>query len=187
MSQASVFSAIETYARAVGSTLAPDWDAPLAQFDLGDDDEALELVRVQLRWDRPDQVTSRPQPGQFPLLVHDPQRGWMVARQWISETELALIDDPAPLVWDEGQSYFSLHIPDPLHAAAGPNVGQPRAIGVFAKAIKRRSRVLVVAGVATVFANLLTLATSLYAMQLYDRVIPLASFETLFVLTVGVV
>ena len=147
MSQASVFSAIETYARAVGSTLAPDWDAPLAQFDLGDDDEALELVRVQLRWDRPDQVTSRPQPGQFPLLVHDPQRGWMVARQWISETELALIDDPAPLVWDEGQSYFSLHIPDPLHAAAGPNVGQLRAIGVFAKAIKRRSRVLVVAGV----------------------------------------
>jgi ATP-binding cassette subfamily C protein LapB len=44
----------------------------------------------------------------------------------------------------------------------------------------------VLAGLATVFANILALAISLYAMQLYDRVIPLASFETLIVLTLGV-
>ena len=186
MSQASVFSAIETYARAVGSTLPPNWDAPFAQFDLADDDQAIEFIRTQLAWDRADHITSRPQPGQFPLLVHDAQRGWMVARQWISENELALIGDAVPLVWDEAQSYFALHIPDPLHASGPAQGNPPRAIGVFANAIKRRGRVLVVAGVATVFANLLTLATSLYAMQLYDRVIPLASFETLFVLTVGV-
>lgn len=62
-----------------------------------------------------------------------------------------------------------------------------KAVSVFWRAIGRRKQALVMAGLATLFANLLTLAVSLYAMQLYDRVIPLASFETLFVLTVGVV
>jgi ATP-binding cassette subfamily C protein LapB len=50
----------------------------------------------------------------------------------------------------------------------------------------RRRRTLGVAALATVVANILTLATSLYSMQLFDRVIPLGSFSTLWVLTIGV-
>ena len=45
---------------------------------------------------------------------------------------------------------------------------------------------LLTATLATVVANILTLATSLYSMQLFDRVIPLGSFSTLWVLTIGV-
>ncbi len=180
MSYASIFKALEIYARERRATLPPDWHADLEESELPDGAPALESVRQALSWEAPAQISGRPQPDQFPLLLHDPEIGWRVARQWISEDTLALIGDSTPLVWSEAQSLFSLSVPDPLEE------GEVSAFGVFSRAIRRRGRVLIVAGVATVFANLLTLATSLYAMQLYDRVIPLASFETLIVLTVGV-
>jgi ATP-binding cassette subfamily C protein LapB len=41
--------------------------------------------------------------------------------------------------------------------------------------------------VATVFIGFLALATSLYSMQVYDRVIPTRGHETLIVLTLGVI
>jgi len=180
MALSDILPALEIYARARRSMLAPQWDAELRDSDLGEGTEALETVRKHLDWDRPQIVSSRPQPDEFPLLVHDPERGWLVALQWIAEDRLALVGGSETLGWDEGQTYYALTIPDPLRE------DDVSAFGIFAGAIKKRSRVLVIAGLATVFANILTLATSLYAMQLYDRVIPLASFETLFVLTSGV-
>ncbi|MDJ0979112.1 MAG: ATP-binding cassette domain-containing protein [Erythrobacter sp.] len=181
MAPCDLTTAVETYARARDVTLPPAWSADLGECDWPAGVDALETLRTAMSWDAPMQVEGRPQPDQLPLLLHDPDRGWLVARQWIGENELAVIGEAQPLSWSESQSGFALTIPDPLRE------GEPSAFGVFAKAIKRRSRVLIVAGLATVFANILTLATSLYAMQLYDRVIPLASFETLIVLTVGVV
>lgn len=41
--------------------------------------------------------------------------------------------------------------------------------------------------VATVVLNIITLATSLYTMQIYDRVVPRAGYSTLWVLTLGVI
>lgn len=46
-------------------------------------------------------------------------------------------------------------------------------------------RWIVYAGLVAVFGNLLALATSLYSMQVYDRVIPTQGISTLIVLTVG--
>lgn len=180
MADTDILSALERYARAMRSTLAPQWDADLRDQPLGEGIDALETVRTEMGWDPPAVIGERPQPDEFPLLVNDPAKGWLVALQWIAEDRLALVGGSDTLEWTGEQTFFKLAIPDPLRSE------EVSAFSIFAKAIKRRSRVLVIAGLATVFANILTLATSLYAMQLYDRVIPLASFETLFVLTAGV-
>ncbi|WP_337661336.1 ATP-binding cassette domain-containing protein [Erythrobacter sp. Alg231-14] len=179
-----ILEALERYARARRTTLPPHWDADiraaLADRYLPEDATALEAVRTELEWEPPTQIGGRPRADELPLLVHDPDQGWVVALQWVGEDELALLGHAQPLVWTEEQTFFMVSVPDPLRRDG------VSAFGVFSSAIKRRSRVLVIAAIATVFANILTLATSLYAMQLYDRVIPLASFETLFVLTAGV-
>ncbi len=62
----------------------------------------------------------------------------------------------------------------------------PRALGLVGRALLARKRVFLEAVVATALCNLLTLGTSLYSMQVYDRVIPNQGFQTLWVLTVGV-
>ncbi|MFC0281367.1 type I secretion system permease/ATPase [Falsigemmobacter intermedius] len=41
-------------------------------------------------------------------------------------------------------------------------------------------------GVASFFVNLLAVVTSLFALQVYDRVIPTTAYDTLWVLTIGV-
>ncbi|MEN9933119.1 MAG: hypothetical protein RIS17_1692, partial [Pseudomonadota bacterium] len=87
--------------------------------------------------------------------------------------------DLCPL--DDGMVFLDLGFPDPLTREPGE-----KAISVFWNATMRRRRVLLTATLATVVANILTLATSLYSMQLFDRVIPLGSFSTLWVLTIGV-
>jgi ATP-binding cassette subfamily C protein LapB len=62
----------------------------------------------------------------------------------------------------------------------------PRALDLVWQALLRRKRVFLEAVLATGLVNLLTLASSLYAMQVYDRVIPNQGYQTLWVLTVGV-
>jgi len=60
------------------------------------------------------------------------------------------------------------------------------SMALVLKAVSERSGILRDALLATLIVNTLTLATSLFAMQVYDRVIPNAGFQTLTVLTVGV-
>jgi ATP-binding cassette subfamily C protein LapB len=177
---ADLLSAIERTAEAAGRALPPAWAAGCDTAALPDGPAALEALRVALGWDAPQAIAGRPRPDAFPLLVHDAARGWLAAQQWIGEDELALVAG-GTLAFAPGQQvFFRLDWPDPLGEK------EVSAWRVFARAIARRSRSLVLAGVATVFANILALAISLYAMQLYDRVIPLASFDTLIVLTAGV-
>lgn len=62
----------------------------------------------------------------------------------------------------------------------------PRALMLVWQAVMARKSVFLEAMLATGLVNLLTLATSLYSMQVYDRVIPNHGFQSLWVLTVGV-
>ncbi|MDP2759027.1 MAG: ATP-binding cassette domain-containing protein [Sideroxyarcus sp.] len=62
----------------------------------------------------------------------------------------------------------------------------PGAIALVRDALWVRKSVFVDAVLATSLVTLLALATSLYAMQVFDRVIPNQGFNTLWVLTVGV-
>lgn len=63
----------------------------------------------------------------------------------------------------------------------------PGAFSLVWRQIFRHKVVFMEAVLATALINLLTLATSIYSMQIYDRVIPSHGYQTLWVLTVGVV
>jgi ATP-binding cassette subfamily C protein LapB len=173
--------AIETYARATGKPLSPHWNGELREHQLAEGIDALAGLCGVLGWQPPRRISGRPRADQFPLLVWDQAAGWNVVRQWDSDDAMMLAGERGVLPYGEDQRFFALSLPDPL---AGDG---EQAVSVFWRAIRRRKQPLVMAGLATIFANILTLATSLYSMQLYDRVIPLASFDTLTVLTVGVV
>lgn len=57
----------------------------------------------------------------------------------------------------------------------------------FFHSIKKRMMFFVEGVVATSAANILALASSFYAMQVYDRVVPAQSYQTLIVLSIGAV
>ena len=180
MNDGSVERAIEHYARGTGTPLSPHWGEELSEVELPEGGGALAALLDALAWDPALSIEGRPRPDQFPLIVLDPSSGWAVVQQWDGDEAMALVGTRSVLAYDPDQQFFSIDLPDPLTSVEGG------ALSVFWNAIKRRKQPLIMAGLATVFANLLTLATSLYSMQLYDRVIPLASFDTLFVLTCGV-
>jgi ATP-binding cassette, subfamily C, bacterial LapB len=62
----------------------------------------------------------------------------------------------------------------------------PAALSVFWRSLRSRKEVFASAVIATIVVNVIALATSLYSMQIYDRVIPRSGFATLWVLTVGI-
>jgi ATP-binding cassette subfamily C protein LapB len=176
--------AIATLARARALPLAPAWAAELAPNTptAGTSADALAHLTARLGWPAATPLQARPRPDEFPLLVFAPGQGWAVAEQWAHEDALRLAGASLLMPYTAELCFFDLALPDPLKAAESPS-----AIAVFWRAILRRKHVIGMAAVATVFANLLTLATSLYSMQVYDRVIPLGSYSTLIVLTIGVV
>jgi ATP-binding cassette subfamily C protein LapB len=65
-------------------------------------------------------------------------------------------------------------------------VTAPRAAKLLWRAMLVHKTVFLEAVLATGLVNLLTLASALYGMQIFDRVIPNHGFQTLWVLTVGV-
>lgn len=176
----SFFNAIESYALEVNRALSPDWNLHLEEPSLRSGPDVINILHQELGWELHNIVEGKPRPDQFPLICYDKYRGWTVVLQWASEHSMVAKGQTDLLEFNDDQTFFILSVPDPLQE-------EPEtALKVFLSAIKKRKSSLVLAGIATVFANLLALAVSFYAMQLYDRVIPLGAFETLFVLTVGV-
>jgi len=60
------------------------------------------------------------------------------------------------------------------------------AYEMFRKIALEQKRLLIYAAIATLSINILALATSLYSMQVYDRVVPTGAMSTLIALTLGV-
>lgn len=87
------------------------------------------------------------------------------------------------------QELYQLPVGGGYAAIVGPMA--PRkdaftALAMFREALGARIGIFVQAAVASLLANLLALAASLYSMQVYDRVIPTQGVATLVVLTLGV-
>lgn len=180
---ASLYELIPLLARAKRVELPPDWagtpiDAALLQMP-----EGLAAVAAEAGWPAPRLVRRRPRAHDFPLLAWDATQGWAIAEQWESHDRLRVRTPEGPMLREHGRDieFYDLALPEGMARKA-----PPRALQVFWDAILARKDVLAAATIATVVANVITLATSLYSMQIYDRVIPTAGYSTLWVLTIGV-
>jgi ATP-binding cassette subfamily C protein LapB len=122
-----------------------------------------------------------PEQSDLPFVAHGSQ-GWLLIAgragdgAWTGRNEAG---DALRLASLDGLEFVGL----PPKSASGP---RPVAAGLVWEAILRRKAIFFEAVVASLLVNLLTLAVSLYSMQVYDRVIPQQGYQTLWVLTVGV-
>lgn len=171
-------------ARQRGVELAPNWygDVLTGSEDF-DGRDGLRRLATHARWAPPAPIEGKPRAEQFPLFAYSFDLGWVLAEQWENVDELRVVSDAgaSTVRWSPDTLFFDLELPDPVKRSS-----TPRAIDIFWRAIMARKGVLASAALATLIANIVTLATSLYSMQVYDRVIPRGSYSTLWVLTVGV-
>ncbi len=124
-----------------------------------------------------------PTPAHLPLAAWRTGLGWFLVQgrgadgQWRAEcadgTALSLE------IIDNAECFSLPRRTESPHAT-------PTAMHLVWQALLTRKRVFFEAVLATGLANLLTLSISLYAMQVFDRVIPNQGFQTLWVLSVGV-
>lgn len=76
------------------------------------------------------------------------------------------------------------------HRVSQPLDDEPEskpATAAIVEALKEHKPIFVRAGLATLIINMLAIATSLFAMQVYDRVVPNFAYSTLWVLAGGIV
>ena len=175
----SFVKALERYAFLRKKPLPPDWALEIRSNPLIETNEAGFVLERSLGWETPGRIDGYPRPDQFPVLCFEPKSGWFVGTQWAAEDQFHVDGEPHPKRFNEAQTFWSMEIPDPLSSE------EDSAAKIFWNAIKRKKYVIVVAGLATVFANLLTLVVSFMPCS-FALVIPLGAYETLFVLTVGV-
>jgi ATP-binding cassette subfamily C protein LapB len=113
-----------------------------------------------------------PDIGAFILHQHTPAGGW-------------LLEDASGnrhvTVLPEGALYSEIQ----ASHGTGPNL-QRTAGDLFRGALRENRRYFIHAAIASVVINLFGLLTSLYSMQVYDRVIPTQGLSTLYALTAGI-
>lgn len=177
----SVIDAVALLADRRGVDLPPDWRSALSDLGPALGRDAARELSAAMGWKPPKVHRGRPRPGDLPLLIFDPPRGWAVAEQWDGSDTVRLAAARYTTRTVSAEAVFvDLALPDSRRRVEGG------ALGVFRKALWSSRRVFLTAVVATVTVNLIALGTSLYSMQVYDRVIPRGGFSTLWVLTAGV-
>lgn len=144
--------------------------------------------------------TNLPERDEFPALwvpsqIHDPKdppssqpvllRG-MTSQRVVTEDAEGGIQEVEPATLSSGLVIL-LRTPGAHDANLQDPTRMPTsARGWFIHAIHKRRKVFLEGALATLLTGLFGLAASLYSMQVYDRVIPLKSYSTLVVLTIGV-
>ncbi len=129
------------------------------------------------------EVLENPDPAFLPLLVFHHKRGW------------GIIDGQTP----QGNWRFmqketsSSHTAEVFSCVCRVNLGDAHAIQrqksfteLLKSNLKNYKGVIIEAVIASFMINMLALATSLFSMQVYDRVIPTSAQQTLIILASGV-
>lgn len=177
---------IPVLARRLGVELAPEAIARITGYDDPlDDRAAVARLSAHLGWDAPISIIGRPRANHFPLLHFSETGGWGMAEQWDDDDRFRVVTPQGVEIrpWREEDAVLRLVLPDPLRH----EIETERASAIFKRAILRRKGSFAAAALATVTANIVALATSLFSMQVYDRVIPSSSYATLWALSIGVV
>lgn len=126
--------------------------------------------------------TEQPDPARLPAVTWVPGTGWAMVRgktpagDWLIESQGQTRLWPADQALPVGRLVF----PPPSKGADRP------VWHLFKQTFLAHKTTFMEGALAGAFINFLALATSLYSMQVYDRVIPAQGYSTLFVLTLGV-
>lgn len=180
---APMIDLIAAFARRKNVALAPDWAANVTANLCAEDEQTLSAICDGAAW-KLSRRKGKPRAHQFPLLVWHDELGWGIAESWINRSHLRLVtaNGTIEVEWTRALTLWDVDFPSVAREG-----GAQRAIEIFWSAIMKRKAMIVDATIATVVLNLIALGTSIYSMQVYDRVIPRAGFDTLIVLTGGMI
>ena len=126
---------------------------------------------------------AAPRPGDCPFLVWSAIQGWFVVvsknadGSWMGQATNGSTSRIKDLEELECISLPARHTTEKAPSATRL---------IWASILKRRA-IMLEGMLATIIVNTLALVTSLFSMQVYDRVIPNKGFQTLWVLSAGVV
>lgn len=174
---------VATFARLKNISLAPNWFVNAQQSLPLEDSSSLSNLCAALGWSCAAK-SDQPKPQNFPLLAFHSELGWGIAESLIGESQVRLLSAGGVSEVDPNEKLIFWELVFP---SSSGKVNIQRAVDVFWSAILRRRSMIVQATVATIAVNIIALFTSIYSMQVYDRVIPRAGFATLIVLTVGMI
>lgn len=120
-------------------------------------------------------------------LLHDNQCALITkaTEQYITLIYINDKDNPAHMTIDEFTNIYSGEVIFLNHTLKPPS-DYFSVFGWFFKVLKKHKKLYIQAGIAGGLVNLFLVITTFYALTVYDRVIPHQGFETLWVLTLGI-
>jgi ATP-binding cassette subfamily C protein LapB len=129
------------------------------------------------------EALPHPRPVDCPFSARQTPHGWMVVLSQNGDGSwLAQPSSGGKVRIDTLDDMACVTIPTKITASGSTG----KSAAIIWKALLKYRSVFGEALLATFLINFLTLVTSIYSLQVYDRVIPHNGFQTLFVLTVGV-
>lgn len=128
----------------------------------------------------------------LPLMCHTAEHGWALLVDQNPQGQWVLVKASGPILVEETQlngNLAALTLAGQTSLAWRLLKGADSKLSFFdhiRDTLLHYKREITEACVASAFIGVLALATSLYSMQVYDRVIPTRSEHTLIILTIGV-
>lgn len=154
---------------------------------------ALALVCKQMKLSVP-KTLKRPDRAQLPLICHTPTHGWGIVSDRNPQGEWVVLTPQGKHTLPDDALHgctAQLRLAEPISLGFGLGLlrhkgGKESFISHVQEALLTYRHELMEACVASAFIGFLALATSLFSMQVYDRVIPTRSEYTLVILSMGV-
>lgn len=151
---------------------------------------ALEALVAALQLPKPRWLSAaKVDPSQVPCVIFETTRGWGLLRgrnpqgQWVTEWF-----DSATSKWSEvALADLAGYLVAKLKMARPYDASNSQVFSLIKREIFASRMTWVEGTLAGVVINAIALATSFYSMQVYDRVVPTAASQTLWVLTLGVI